>query len=502
MVEGPGCKLKGIKIKDKIKGQCVKRVGGNAVDKFKKKDVGAASPFHQLIGRHLEDVQTLGKELFMYFGDICLRVHFLMDGQSFINNAKVNNDSGGRTETATLELHMSEDVLTFKKSSVDIRPSVPCRQKYETMNDVDICSPVFNFRRAFSLVREQTDRQVCDVLLDQSILPGVGNIIKNEALFDSGIKPSSKIGELKDEHIRHLLKMTRDFTDIFYRCRRDGKQLSPYYKIYGKRLCKQCEGRVIICRLGDDSGRVTYFCENCQTNDLVNKNRKLPSKNSLLGWVQTGSHISQPEMADWSCEHCTLINKDTATSCSACLNPRVDKTVEAKPAQFGAKGHVSGQGNQTMNRKRKTEDSGVEQTRAKTQKINTSVVKLENKTGFKTKIPQNGSAKTNKTQNGTTKEQSDKSRIPMCEHHKRKCSMKEVRKEGQNLGRWFFLCVVRSCNFFQWADVNFPTCTDHGKPCTIRTVLKIGPNNGKRFFTCKLPKKKQCKFFEWAIGYD
>ncbi|WAQ99331.1 NEIL3-like protein, partial [Mya arenaria] len=75
---------------------------------------------------------------------------------------------------------MSEDVLTFKKSSVDIRPSVPCRQKYETMNDVDICSPVFNFRRAFSLIHEQTDRQVCDVLLDQSVLPGVGNIIKNE----------------------------------------------------------------------------------------------------------------------------------------------------------------------------------------------------------------------------------------------------------------------------------------------------------------------------------
>jgi formamidopyrimidine-DNA glycosylase len=27
---------------------------------------------------------------------------------------------------------------------------------------------------------EQTNRMVCDVLLDQDILPGVGNIIKNE----------------------------------------------------------------------------------------------------------------------------------------------------------------------------------------------------------------------------------------------------------------------------------------------------------------------------------
>jgi len=33
------------------------------------------------------------------------------------------------------------------------------------------------------MVMEQTGRQLCDVLLDQTILPGVGNIIKNEVLF-------------------------------------------------------------------------------------------------------------------------------------------------------------------------------------------------------------------------------------------------------------------------------------------------------------------------------
>ena len=33
MVEGPGCKLKGLKIKGRIKGQAVKSVKGNATDK-------------------------------------------------------------------------------------------------------------------------------------------------------------------------------------------------------------------------------------------------------------------------------------------------------------------------------------------------------------------------------------------------------------------------------------------------------------------------------------
>ena len=31
-----------------------------------------------------------------------------------------------------------------------------------------------------------SERIICDVIMDQTILPGVGNIIKNEALFDAG----------------------------------------------------------------------------------------------------------------------------------------------------------------------------------------------------------------------------------------------------------------------------------------------------------------------------
>ena len=49
------------------------------------------------------------------------RIHFLMAGQSFINNAKVDNDGGGKAETASLELQMSRDLLTFRNSAADIR---------------------------------------------------------------------------------------------------------------------------------------------------------------------------------------------------------------------------------------------------------------------------------------------------------------------------------------------------------------------------------------------
>lgn len=63
------------------------------------------------------------------------------------------------------------------------------------LEDLDICSPKFSLLRAESEIRKQKGRMLCDILLDQAVLPGVGNIIKNEALFDSGLHPAVKVCE-------------------------------------------------------------------------------------------------------------------------------------------------------------------------------------------------------------------------------------------------------------------------------------------------------------------
>lgn len=51
------------------------------------------------------------------------------------------------------------------------------------MESLDVCSPKFSFSRSVAAVRRRGGRMLCDVLLDQAVMPGVGNIIKNEALF-------------------------------------------------------------------------------------------------------------------------------------------------------------------------------------------------------------------------------------------------------------------------------------------------------------------------------
>lgn len=66
-----------------------------------------------------------------------------------------------------------------------------------SFEDLDVCSSKFSFSRAEYEVKKQGCRMLCDVLLDQAVLPGVGNIIKNEALFDSGLHPAVQVQPTK-----------------------------------------------------------------------------------------------------------------------------------------------------------------------------------------------------------------------------------------------------------------------------------------------------------------
>ena len=65
MVEGPGCKLKGEKLKATTAGQVVKGVAGKIINNKPKKMSNSSSPYHLLLGQKIVDVKTLGKELFI-----------------------------------------------------------------------------------------------------------------------------------------------------------------------------------------------------------------------------------------------------------------------------------------------------------------------------------------------------------------------------------------------------------------------------------------------------
>ena len=108
--------------------------------------------------------------------------------------------------------------------------------------------------------------------------------MSDEGCFDAGINPLTMIKDLTRDHVAYLVKMLRDFSMIFYNCRKTGKPLHKHYKMYRFSKCAQCEGKVTKCKPGEYQ-RGTYFCAACQDNSL----RSGPVKNSLLGWAKSGA---------------------------------------------------------------------------------------------------------------------------------------------------------------------------------------------------------------------
>ncbi|XP_077135656.1 endonuclease 8-like 3 [Ranitomeya variabilis] len=534
MVEGPGCTLNGEKIRARVaRGQRVQAVRGSAGGT---KSATNAAPdsnsgvLQSLVSCNFTGVETLGKELFMYFGLKALRIHFGMNGSMRINPAEKTDRSGA---PAALEVQLTKDLICFFDSRVDVRNASDCKEKVRSFESLDVCSFKFSFSRAKSEIKMQGSRMLCDVLLDQAVLPGVGNIIKNEALFDSGLHPAFQAGLLTDKQVSHLVKMTRDFTILFYKCRKNGSAVYQHYRVYKKPVCSKCGTKITVCRLGENN-RMTYFCSNCQKDK--------PEQDDLR------------EEEDWACEVCTLINKPSDNNCDACLTPRPEA-----PRNLGNEDDAS--------------DSGLIKYPCNNFRTPLSEVKINRKTafGFTTLVLSDFSPKSNTiteplstpmspasisssthhnkvsskrrssgnedwtvnaancTSSFTQQKKKQKTEHPSpssnpilsvssppvnmtggssplnangphCSKHNRPSALRVVRKDGENKGRQFYSCALpkeRQCDYFEWADLHFPFC-NHEKRCIMRTVLKLGPNNGKNFYVCPFGKDKQCKFFEWA----
>lgn len=50
------------------------------------------------------------------------------------------------------------------------------------------------------------------------------------------------------------------------------------------------------------------------------------------------------------------------------------------------------------------------------------------------------------------------------------------------------------------SNAGCPRCSKHNRLCSLRVVRKDGENKGRQFYTCPLPKGIQCDYFEVSTG--
>jgi endonuclease VIII len=106
--------------------------------------------------------------------------------------------------------------------------------------------------------RARDRRPIGEVLLDQSVAAGIGNVVRCEALHAMRVDPWAPIGGLSDETLTGLFEQSRRLLQAGVR---SGGSLPR--AIYGRRICPRC-GAGTRRRAQGDEARTLHWCPACQ----------------------------------------------------------------------------------------------------------------------------------------------------------------------------------------------------------------------------------------------
>jgi endonuclease-8 len=221
-----------------------------------KKVVQASGVYPQaplLVQQTLREAKSWGKHALLFFDDCILRIHFLLFGSYIINKEKE-----GRVPK--LKLQFESGTVNFHACAIR---SVSEQEIAAYDWSVDLMSPAWDARHVEELVMAQGSRPICDVLMDQDIFAGLGNIIKNEVLFLLKLHPDTPTSSLNAGMRRRLVQEVRDYSLQFYRWKKAGelKNLSQT-KMHGLRPSsgeggnrQESKGELLLSRVSvSDSG--------------------------------------------------------------------------------------------------------------------------------------------------------------------------------------------------------------------------------------------------------
>lgn len=138
---------------------------------------------------------------------------------------------------------------------------------------IEPLSDDFDADRLHAVSRGRT-AAIKPLLMDASLVVGIGNIYANEALFHAGIHPGTQAGRLSRQRCGRLvdaIRMTlqhaidtggstlRDFVDA----RGKPGYFQQHYAVYGRigECCHACGTPIRMLRHGN---RATFFCPTCQ----------------------------------------------------------------------------------------------------------------------------------------------------------------------------------------------------------------------------------------------
>jgi formamidopyrimidine-DNA glycosylase len=229
----------------------------------------------KLVGRRIDSIERRGKWILIDLGEPWLCVHLGMTGQFTVAN-------GPRQDHTHLIWTLDDknelrfrDVRRF--GSVTYYPDRGALDRFFVENALGP-EPFHLDANYWRDALKSSKRNLKAILLDQTIVAGVGNIYADESLFEARLKPTLRGIDL---HARQSEKLRRAVIAVLTRAiEQRGSSIRDYiggsglkgqfqdeFCVYGRtgEPCVRCKKPIEKIKL---AGRSTHFCAKCQRSGV------------------------------------------------------------------------------------------------------------------------------------------------------------------------------------------------------------------------------------------
>ena len=218
-------------------------------------------------GETIEGIEARGKHLLVHFsGGLTLRTHMKMTGSWHLYRVGERWQKGAHLVRALVEAgngwlavcFQAPVVETYHRAAGEPLPLAGLGPDL-TAPDPDLAAAV---ERVATIAEPATE--IADVLLDQRIASGIGNVYKSEVLFLHRLDPFTPVADVPADRLRTILLTSHQLL----RANLDGHRRVTYrggVAVYGRagQPCPRCGTPVRMRRQGP-MARSTYWCPQCQ----------------------------------------------------------------------------------------------------------------------------------------------------------------------------------------------------------------------------------------------
>lgn len=257
MVEGPTAKAYAMRVSAEFEGETVRDIFARSLRRFH-------VPVESFLGRRFLRADSLGKNVLLFFNGLAIRLHLMMYGAIHLYRL---DEKPLKPERLIRLLIQGERrrLVAYNAPIVEADEAARLLGRLKASLGPDPLSSDWSRRRALENLLKLKDEKVGVALLNQSVIAGVGNILRNEVLFRACVDPERRVGSLTEAEAERIVEACEELSREFLRLKVEGRGIKPLLLVYNRYRgrCKACGGPLRFY-LQEPIRRKTFTCPSCQ----------------------------------------------------------------------------------------------------------------------------------------------------------------------------------------------------------------------------------------------